>query len=465
MHVFTASQASSRCDNVGSTVNGGEQVSSSENAPRAVGPWTVQSVNFHEGGRTSYRCSIGDLSADVTLLTAEVTDIPLITSSLERSKGIFALEVPSVLDYSISAEARWVASDCASGDRLSTILAQRDALHPDQWVNVARTALIGCAAFRSAGIRGFQLSLNTFVIDGDSVIMADAWASAFQRSDLYDVASPYLHDITSADDKYAIGQILTIAMGLDPSTDDFDLPTLVSRGYTHEHVAFVQQLTNARISQRPTTETALKSIPGGNPDAVLPLFALDHPDRYMRKRKARKAFAWIAAIALGIAAVAGGTFIVLDAGDEPPSSGSETAAPVPTSEAPLDREVRITLVNKEGPREIQIASEEFRFTWCYPEANMNMDEIPERLVFQQLDGEEWITDESVSIYLGSASKCAQEEVALSTTAPLPAITNLNLTWSPCQDFRILIPRISSDRRAPVRFCLQQRAADQSDNDA
>lgn len=446
-------------------MNGGEQVNSSENAPRTVGPWTVQSVNFEEDGRSSYRCSIGDLSADVTLLTAEVTDLPLMTSSLERSKGVFTLEVPNVLDYSINAEAQWVASDCASGDRLSRVLSERDALHPGQWTNVARTALIGCAALRSAGIRGFQLSLNTFVIDGDSVIMADAWASAFRRSDIYDVASPYLHDITSVDDKYAIGKILTLAMGLDPSTDDFDLPTLISRGYTQEHVAFVQQLTNIRLSQRPTTERALRAIPGGNPDEVLPLFALDRPDRHMRKRKARKAVAWVAAIAVGIAAVAGGSLLVFGGGGDPPTSESATAAPVPTIEAALDREVRITLVNKEGPREIQKESEEFRFTWCYPEANMNMAEIPERLVFQQLEGEEWTTDESVSVYLGTASKCTPDEVALSATAPLPAIPNLNRTWSPCQDFRILIPRISSERRAPVRFCLQQRAAEQSDSDA
>lgn len=429
----------------------------SDQDPKQVGPWQIDAVNFREDGRTSYRASIGELRADLTVLSQSAPNERRLDIDLGASKHVFALQIPNVLDFSASANPPWVAADPAPGLRLTEVLASADALSPRQWTELGRSALLGCAALRSARIRTFQLSPNTFTIDGDSVYMADAWTNEFHRNPYYDIASPYLSEVTPTDDKYAIGKLLMLAMGLDPSDPNPTLSSVASYGYTDKHLDYVRQMTSPRLTQRPSTEAALRSIPGGDPDVAIPLFALDRPERVLLKRKLVKAALWAGAVAAGGTALVAVFFVFLDSSEEPPTAQTQVAD---VSESPAGiepRSVRITLVNKDGPEQILEESSEFKFTWCYPEANMNMDEIPDRLVFQRLDGDEWITDESIAVYMGTASKCADDEIALSSTAPLPDVNSLTTLWSDCQDFRILIPRLSSDRRAPVRFCVQQRA--------
>lgn len=404
------------------------------------------------------------MSADILVLDVPSENRAGLRANLQKAKNIATLEIPKVLDASLDSVPQWIACDPVSGSRLADFLTATPALPPHLWAELARTALIGCAALRSQGIQAFQMSENTFVIDRTDVHMADVWAGSMQESDLYPAERTRLVDVTATDDKLAIGRILTLAMGVDLHTDDGELRAALDNGFNQGHIDFVKSLTASNAAARPTTEKALRAIPGRNPEWSIPVFALDKPGRQRAKRRAQKGVLWAGAAVLAAAAVAGG-FVFLSGGSN--SSDGDTASapsPQPTSLDPVI-ELRLTLAKGEAEPEVFTDVDEYSFRYCYPEANLRTDEIPERLVFQRLVGDEWETDPDIDVRVVPSQRCPDGESAVTLTAPAPLADSLTEAWTSCQDFRVLIPRLSSDKRAPIRFCLQQREVSNQSTDS
>lgn len=422
--------------------------------PRRIGPWEVQSVHFKEPGRASYAARINSMSADILLLDVPTQNRMGLRSNLQKSKTIATLEIPKVLDASLDSSPQWIACDPVSGERLYQYLNTNDSLPPHLWAELARTALIGCAALRSADIKGFQMSLNTFVIDRDDIHMADVWAGSMQESELYPPDKTRLSDLMSTDDKFAIGRLLTAAMGMDLQQGSEGTQVPAVDGFSQQHVDFVTSLMAPDQGSRPTTEQALRSIPGRNPSWAVPVFALDKPGRQRAKRKMQKGLIWAGAGAAAIAALAGG--LIWLTGDSEPADAQVAEASSAELPADPDIELRLTFAKDSAEPVIFTNVDEYSFLYCYPDANLRMEEIPDRLVFQRLTGDEWETDRDVTVAVGASEECPDGESAVTFETAAPPRGYLTDEWTACRDFRVLIPRLSSDKRAPIRYCLQQR---------
>lgn len=428
----------------------------SEDDPRRIGPWEVESVHFREPGRRSYAARIKSLSADILLVDVATDSRAALRANLQRAKGVFSLEIPRVLDSSLDTSPQWVASDPVSGQRLADVLQDRSALSPHQWAELAKTALIGCAALRAQDIKAFQLSGNTFVIDRNDVHMVDMWAGMFVPSAMYPEEKSRLNELSPQDDKYAIGKILTFAMGIDPGAEAISVDQVMSAGYTQAHMDFISRLTSDRAEERPSTERALRMIPGGDPGWTVPVFALDKPGRQRAKQKAQRGLIVGAVGILGVALIVG-AIAFLGSRSNGPASGTQANDAGTNSEIsePIV-EARLSYVNQDAPPEVFTDADFYSFSWCFPDDNLRMDEIPSRLVLQELDQDEWKTDSDVIVRIVPLVKCGDGLSAVSFTAPLPDVTPTSEEWTPCKDYRVLVPRLSSERRAPIRFCLQQR---------
>ena len=425
-----------------------------EDDPRRIGPWAVQSVHFKEPGRASYAARINSMSADILVLDVPSQNRLGLRSNLQKSKTLSTLEIPRVLDASLDSVPQWIACDPVSGERLSEYLIANKFLPKDLWAELARTSLIGCAALRSADIKGFQMSLNTFVLDGNDIHMADVWAGSMQPSDLYPPDKTRLSDLMAVDDKFAIGRLLASAMGVDISGESLDMTAATTHGFDEQHIAFVQMLMRDDRSSRPTTESALKAIPGRRSEWAIPVFALDKPGRQRAKRKLQRGLIWASVGAVIVAMIAG--LVLWLTGDSGTEEGEVAQAIVVEASPDPVVELRLSLAKGDFEPVIFTDADEYSLEYCYPDANLNMDEIPDRLVFQQLNGEKWITDDSVKVQVKTSTTCPDGESAVTFTTAAPPRGYLTDDWTPCRDFRVLIPRLSSDKRAPVRFCLQQR---------
>jgi len=430
--------------------------------PRSIGPWRIEALNFREPGRTSYAATTGSLAADILVVEVSPASRAGFRANLERAKSVFSLEMPRVLDASLDHEPRWVASDKQTASRLSEHLETQDHLEPQQWAELAKTALIGCAALRANGIKAFQLSPNTFVIDSADIHLSEVWAGSYHPNPLYPDEGKLLNELTTADDLRAIGRLLAISMGAAPELTDFSAASLEDFGYTDEHLEYVRRLTAADPRTQPSTEVAIKTIPGRDPSWTVPIFALDKPGRVRAQRHAQRGILWGAAAVVGAGLIAGLGFLLNSNGGDSSDGGTESDLQSTSEEqAALIREVRLTFAQEGADPVVMEVADTYDFSWCYPEANLNTDEIPDRLVLQSLDGEKWTTDRSVDVEVVTSPQCSGDELAVSLTAPLPTVLDEPFGWTSCSDYRVLIPRLSSDRRAPIRYCLQVRAYDPS----
>jgi len=427
--------------------------------PKSVGPWTIESINFREHGRSSYLASTGTLKANILVVEMTPESRSGFRSNLQRAKRMQSLEIPQVLDLSVDRSPSWVASDLVPGRRLSQRLDAGETLTLDEWAELAQTALIGCAALRYNQVRAFQISTNSFVLTDTDILMSDIWAGSYNPGPLYPTDGKTLSDLDARDDHLAIARLLSLAMGSSLETFPPTVTEVTSRGFTAAHAQFVADLANDNASQQFSTEGALRAIPGRDPSWTVPVFALDKPQRARAKRRLQRIALWgggaaaLAAVAFGIWLITGGQLQGADSSAQDNPAGMES----PPEEPSLRHEARITFTREEFGTQTQEVNETYDFLWCYPLENLRVDEIPDRLVFQELINDEWQTDRSVQVDASSSPDCADDEVGVSFSAPLPSKPDKPLGWTGCRDYRVLIPRLSSERRAPIRYCLQVRA--------
>lgn len=428
-------------------------MSPDNDAPLAVGPWSIGEINFAEPSRSSYRATTRGLTADILILDVAPGWMTVIEGDLSGGKKLYSHELPGVLDWSLGAQPRWIASEAVAGTRLEQVLRESGPLDPASWAELAKTALIGCAALRAAHIRSFQLTGDSFVVDGRDIHMTEYWAGVFDDSPFTPEGRSSLSQLSAADDKYSIGKVLTLAMGLDPATGIPSDWIPERHGFTPAHVQFVQQLCDSDPSARPTTETALLSIPGRDPSWTVPVFALDKPWKPRVKRKLQRlvligvvGVALVAALALGI------NWLSQSAGP-----GDEAGAAPAISDPPKPdvREVQITFPNGEGKTLRDAANVNYTVWVCYPAKKLDRSK-PNQLVLEEQVDEAWRKVDVPSLRVDESRFCPKQGVALQYVAAVSAQAPLTTLWSPCRNFRLLVPLKGSTKRDSIRICVQQR---------
>lgn len=428
-------------------------MSPANDAPQAVGPWSIGDVNFAEPSRSSYRATTRGLTADILILDVAPGWISVIDGDLTGGKKLYSHELPGVLDWSLGAQPRWIASEAVAGARLQHVVRESGPLDPQSWAELAKTALIGCAALRAAHIRSFQLTGNSFVVDGSDIHMTEYWSGVFEDTPFTPEGRSSLSQLSAADDKYSIGKVLTLAMGLDPVTGIPSDWTPEQHGFSSAHVQFVLRLCDPDPAARPTTESALLSIPGRDPSWTVPVFALDKPWKPRAKRKLQRlALIGIAGVAVAAALALGINWLSQSAGQ-----GDEVGAAPATSEPPLPgaREVQITFPNGEG-KTLQDDAEVNYTVWvCYPTQKLDRTKL-DRLVLEEQVDEAWRKVDAPSLRVNESRSCPKRRVALQYVAPVAAQAPLTTLWSPCRNFRLLVPEKGSTKSDSIRICVQQR---------
>lgn len=420
--------------------------------PRSIGPWQVREVLYVEPNRRCYRGAAGALLADIVVLDASGPDAGTLNGDVTRSKEILSHEIPKVLDASLARSPYWIASDDAHGTLLRGTLEDSGPLQPAAWAELAKTALIGCAALRSAQVTSFQMSPNTFVVDGDDIHMCNYWTASLEDGPFTPPGRSRLRDLTAADDKFAIGRLLQLAMGLPldkPLSSDSELPT----GYTIEHVDFLKRLMSTDPTHQLSTEAALRSIPGRDPSWSLPVFALDKAWRPRMKRRAQRIAVWTAVAAVvSVAALAGISWIAQSsdgAEAEAASAASESSAAV----TPM-RIVRVRALGGEFPDQILENASRYQVDLCVKAGDLALGGDAADPRMQELIDGKW-TKTSIPVVVSRNEACGNKEARVSFNGLAPN-SPATQDWGPCQSLQVVIPRKASKKPLKIQYCVEQR---------
>ena len=425
--------------------------------PKIIGPWAVQSLNFREPYRRSFRATAGALSADIMLIDAPAGVRTRLSTDVVASKAIVTNELPRALDSSMTSDLQWIASDVVPGRRLKQTLEVNGPLSTQAWAELAKTALVGCAALRAAGISSFQLTDNTFVIDGDEVHMADFWAGRPAHGPFLPDTGRPLNHLVAADDKDAIGRILLVAMGCDADATVPESDEGLRGGFGNAHLDFVRALTSPNPSARPTTEVALRSIPGGDPTWGVPIFALDKPWKPRMKRRAQRGLLWV-----GVAAAVVGLAVVglRWLGQSASTDNGAAVASVPTEQSSSAtpqgaREIRFSFSKGEAPDQVFAVSPPTEFFFCYQ--SKDIDRGSSRgVTLEEFAGDTWMRRDDLKPVMAKTSKCPKGTIAIAFTPSVPELETSSAEWTPCQELRVLVPMTGDKGRKAIRICVQQR---------
>ena len=431
-------------------------MNSSGDHPKSIGPWQIQRVNFSEPGRSSYVGTTSGLAANILVLEGAGSLNAPLTAALNASKRLSTREIPAVLDFAVDVSPPWVASTEVTGTRLGDLVEHSGALEPRQWAELARTALIGCAALRSVNIGAFQLTPNTFVVTQVDVHLTDFWATQVNPSPFEPPTDGGAPSNASTHDMAVIARLLAYAMGLDPEQIHSATSEGLRHGFTSEHLAFLKSLAPVEGGQPLTTEKAVKAIPGRDPSWTVPPFALEKPWKPRAQRKMQSIILRAALVLAVVGAVAGliAWVRIASSGDEAPIAAEVVEDP--TKQPEPTRLIKLTYLGKEPTEDILTDVSTYTFVSCFDKNDLRMSEIPERLVLQKKVAGVWKSDPNVNIKVEELPRCKDAGAALTFTAPILTTENVSDQWSPCQDFRVLVPRVSTSKRANIRFCIQQR---------
>ena len=420
--------------------------------PRSIGPWAVREVLFIEPHRRCYRGAAGVLLADIVVLDASAPAAGTLTGDVTRSKEILSHEIPKVLDASLARSPYWIASDDAHGTLLGSVLEDSGPLQPPAWAELAKTALIGCAALRSAQVSSFQLSPNTFVVDGDDIHMCNYWSATLESGPFTPPGRSRLRDLTAADDNFAIGRLLQLAMGLPldrPLTSDSEIPT----GYTSEHVHFVKRLITTDPTHQLSTETALRSIPGRDPSWSVPVFALDKAWQPRLKRRAQRLTIWVmVAAVVAVAALIGISWITRSSSGA--EDGSAATASVPSPGGSPTRIVRVRAFGGEFPEQILENASLYQIDLCVKARDLALGGDARAPRLQELIEGTWTTTSS-QVVVARDDACGRKEARVSFTGLAPNSPAAE-DWGPCQSLQVVIPRKSSGKPLRIQYCVEQR---------
>ena len=422
------------------------------NIPRSIGPWEVREVLYIEPNRRCYRGAAGALLADIVVLEAPGAGAGTLEGDVTRSKEILSHEIPKVLDASLARSPYWIASDDAHGTLLGRALEDSGPLRPAAWAEFAKTALIGCAALRSAQVTNFQMSPNTFVVDGDDIHMCNYWSTSLESSPFTPPGRSRLRDLTAADDKFTIGRLLQMAMGLPldrPLPSESEIPT----GYTIEHVRFLERLMSTDPTNQLSTEAALRSIPGRDPSWSVPIFALDKAWQPRMKRRAQRLAIWgMVAAVVAVAALAGISWITRSSGGAEGESASAAAEPS-TGAAPT-RIVRVRALGGEFPDRILENASLYQIDMCVKAGDLALGGDAEDPKIQELINGKWTTT-SVQVVATRDNACGKKEARVSFTG-LASNSPAAEEWGPCQSLQVVIPRKDSRKPLKIEYCVEQR---------
>lgn len=420
--------------------------------PRSIGPWTVRDVLYIEPHRRCYRGAAGALLADIVVLDASTPDAGTLAGDVTRSKEILSHEIPKVLDASMERSPYWIASDDAHGTLLGSTLEDSGPLQPPAWAELAKTALIGCAALRSARVSSFQISPNTFVVDGDDIHMCNYWSATLESGPFTPPGRSRLRELTAADDKFAIGRLLQLAMGLPldrPLTSDSEIPP----GYTREHVDFVKRLMTTDPTHQFSTETALRSIPGRDPSWSIPIFALDKAWQPRLKRRAQRLAIWVTVAAVvAAAALVGISWITRSSGGA--EDGSAAAASAPSAGGSPTRIVRVRAFGGEFPDQILADASLYQIDLCLKAGDLALGRDAGDPRLQELIEGKWTTT-SVQVAVARDDACGKKEARVSFTG-LASNSPATEDWGPCQSLQVVIPRKNSGKPLKIQYCVEQR---------
>lgn len=421
--------------------------------PTSIGPWQVREVIFVESYRRCYRVGTGALLADIVILDPPGSRVGILAGDVDRSKAILTYEIPKVLDSSLGQEPYWIASDDAHGKTLSLTLEESGPLDPAAWAELAKTALIGCAALRSARVTNFQLSPNTFMVDGDEIHMCNYWSTKLDPGPFAPPGRIGLQDLGPADDKFAISRLLTLAMGL-PLDKPLTLETIVPSGYTAEHIRYLKDLASTDPVKQLSTESALRSIPGRDPSWNVPVFALDKAWQPRMKRRAQRTAIWVSLAAM-VAAVAlvGLNWLTGSLGE----SGSESEASAAESSAPSTptRIVRIRAFEGEFPDKILENASLYQIDLCLKRGDLDLGPDAPDPKLQELVEGKWTTTARRAVVTDDTD-CGKRQVRVSFSG---LATNSPATeeWGPCQSLQLVVPRKAPKKPLKIQYCVEQRS--------
>lgn len=419
---------------------------------RSIGPWQVREVLYVEPHRRCYRGAAGTLLADIVVLDASRPDAGTLGGDVTRSKEILSHEIPKVLDASLAQSPYWIASDDAHGTLLGHALEESGPLRPPAWAELAKTALIGCAALRSAQVSSFQMSPNTFVVDGDDIHMCNYWSTSLEGGPFTPPGRSRVRDLTAADDKFAIGRLLQLAMGLPldrPLPSESEIPN----GYTIEHVNFLKRLMSTDPTDQLSTEAALRSIPGRDPSWSIPVFALDKAWQPRMKRRAQRAAMWITiAAVVAVAALVGINWITRSSGGA--EAESAPAASESSEGGTPARIVRVRAFGGEFPDEILENASLYQIDLCVEAGDLALGRDAAEPRVQELIEGKW-TSTSRELVVARDDACGPKEarVSFSGLAPNSPATE---EWGPCQSLRVVIPRKAAKKPLRIEYCVEQR---------
>lgn len=423
--------------------------------PEAIGPWQIQGLIFEEEFRRCFRARARSLSADIMVLDVPGSRVGSLDADVTRSQAIVSYEIPKVLDAELARAPMWIASDDSEGTLLGTTLEESGPLSPSAWAELAKTALIGCAALRSVGVRNFQISPQTFTVTADDIHMCNYWAAKLEPSPFTPPGKTSIAELGPSDDKFAIGKLLQLAMGLSPARPIGDEQTLPV-GYTQEHIAFIRQLTSTEPTSGMSTEFALRAIPGRDPRWTVPIFALDQAWKPRMQRRAQRIAIWAMAISVALTAVflaarwiggSWGSESVSPAGPEGTSGSDQPGTPT--------RIIRIRSFNGEFPEETLTNASVYQLAFCIENTNLDLGRKATKPSLNELRDGDW---ERISrnVVVTGGRPCRDKEARVTLQAVASTAVRATEDWSPCQSMQVSIPREGERKPELIEYCVEQR---------
>ena len=420
--------------------------------PRTIGPWEVREVLYVETHRSCYRGAAGALLADIVVLDTAGLGVGSLDGDVTRSKAILTYEIPKVLDAALARSPYWIASDDAHGTLLGRALENSGPLAPTAWAELAKTALIGCAALRSAQVSHFQMSPNTFVVDGDDVHMCNYWSASLEDGPFTPPGRSTLGDLTPADDRFTIGRLLQLAMGL-PLDRPLSSDSIIPAGYTIEHVDFLKRLMASDPTNQLSTEAALRSIPGRDPSWNVPVFALDKAWQPRMKRRAQRVAIWVAVAALvAVTALAGISWIARSS--DGPEVSSESGASDQSALGAPTRVVRVRALDGEFPDEVLENASLYQVDLCVNARDLDLgSDAADPKLRELIEGEWATTTRKVVVERDDSCGKKQARVSFAGLAPNSPATD---EWGPCQSLQVVVPRKAPNKPLKIEYCVEQR---------